>query len=47
MVVSESVSLGSVAKVVGLKKDDERDNEDEEEIVEEANRRSVWDQVKR
>ena len=45
--VSESVSLGSVAKVVGLKKDDENDNEDEEKIVEEANRRSVWDQVER
>jgi hypothetical protein len=34
--VSESVSLGSVAKVVSLKKDDENDNEDEEKIVEES-----------
>ena len=44
---SESVSSGSVAKVVGLKKDDENDNEDEEKIIEEANRRSVWDQVEK
>ena len=34
--VSESVSLGSVPKVMGLKKDDENDNEDEEKIVEES-----------